>query len=45
MVPVAHVEAGLRTREKYRPFPEELNRRLTCALEDCHFAPRLSWPH
>ena len=38
-IPVAHVEAGLRTRDKYRPFPEEVNRRLTGALADYHFAP------
>lgn len=38
-IPVGHVEAGLRTRDKYRPFPEEMNRRLTSALADLHFAP------
>ena len=38
-IPVAHVEAGLRTRDKYRPFPEEMNRRLTGALADLHFPP------
>lgn len=38
-IPVGHVEAGLRTRDKYRPFPEELNRRLAGALADYHFAP------
>ncbi|MDI3522800.1 MAG: hypothetical protein PWP43_982 [Bacillota bacterium] len=38
-VAVGHVEAGLRTHEKYFPFPEELNRRLTGALADLHFAP------
>jgi len=38
-IPVAHVEAGLRTREKYAPFPEEINRRLTGVLADYHFAP------
>lgn len=37
--PVAQVEAGLRTRDKYAPFPEELNRRLTTQLTDVHFAP------
>ncbi|NLO89375.1 MAG: UDP-N-acetylglucosamine 2-epimerase (non-hydrolyzing), partial [Clostridia bacterium] len=37
--PVGHVEAGLRTRDKYAPFPEEMNRRLTGALADFHFAP------
>jgi UDP-N-acetylglucosamine 2-epimerase (non-hydrolysing) len=34
-----HVEAGLRTRDKYRPYPEEMNRRLAGALADLHFAP------
>lgn len=38
-IPVAHVEAGLRTSDKYAPFPEEINRRLTGALCDLHFAP------
>ncbi len=38
-VDVAHVEAGLRTGDKSRPFPEEINRRLTSALTDWHFAP------
>ncbi len=38
-VPVGHVEAGLRTRNKYVPFPEEMNRRLTGCLADIHFAP------
>lgn len=38
-VAVGHVEAGLRTHQKYFPFPEELNRRLTGALADLHFAP------
>lgn len=38
-VPVAHVEAGLRTGDRYFPFPEETNRRLLTALADLHFAP------
>ncbi len=38
-VPVGHVEAGLRTWERYSPFPEEMNRRLTSALATLHFAP------
>lgn len=38
-VPVAHVEAGLRTDDKHQPFPEEINRRLTSVLTDWHFAP------
>jgi UDP-N-acetylglucosamine 2-epimerase (non-hydrolysing) len=40
-IPVAHVEAGLRTRNRFYPFPEEMNRRLTSALADAHFAPTL----
>ena len=32
-VPVGHVEAGLRTADRYSPFPEEMNRRLTSAIE------------
>jgi UDP-N-acetylglucosamine 2-epimerase (non-hydrolysing) len=38
-VPVGHVEAGLRTNDKTQPFPEEMNRRLTSAIADLHFAP------
>jgi UDP-N-acetylglucosamine 2-epimerase (non-hydrolysing) len=38
-IPVGHIEAGLRTGDKYQPYPEELNRRLTGALADYHFAP------
>ncbi len=38
-IPVGHVEAGLRTGNKYSPFPEEMNRRLAGALCDIHFAP------
>jgi len=38
-IPVAHVEAGLRTYRRYAPFPEEMNRRLTGALAEYHFAP------
>jgi UDP-N-acetylglucosamine 2-epimerase (non-hydrolysing) len=42
-IPVAHVEAGLRSWDLHNPFPEEANRRLTGALADIHFAPtRLS---
>ena len=37
-VSVGHVEAGLRTADKYRPFPEEMNRVLTTRLGDLHFA-------
>ena len=36
---VGHVEAGLRTYDKYQPFPEEMNRRLTGAIADLHFSP------
>lgn len=38
-IPVGHVEAGLRTRDRFQPFPEEMNRRLTSTLTDFHFAP------
>jgi len=38
-IPVGHVEAGLRTSDKYSPYPEEMNRRLTGVLADMHFAP------
>ncbi len=38
-IPVAHIEAGLRTGKKYSPFPEEINRRLTSIMSDFHFAP------
>ncbi len=37
-IPVAHVEAGLRTGKKHDPFPEEINRKLTDSLADFHFA-------
>ncbi|GMB01348.1 UDP-N-acetylglucosamine 2-epimerase (non-hydrolyzing) [Pelosinus sp. IPA-1] len=36
---VGHVEAGLRTQNKYSPFPEEMNRKLTGSLTDMHFSP------
>src|SRR3989304_209379 len=38
-IPIGHVEAGLRTDDKYQPFPEEMNRRMTSVLADLHFAP------
>ena len=38
-IPVGHVEAGLRTYDKFRPFPEEMNRRLADDLCDYHYAP------
>lgn len=36
---VGHVEAGLRTHDKYQPFPEEINRRIAGVTADLHFAP------
>lgn len=38
-ITVGHVEAGLRTGNKYSPYPEEMNRKLTGAIADMHFAP------
>jgi UDP-N-acetylglucosamine 2-epimerase (non-hydrolysing) len=38
-IPVGHVEAGLRTRDRYNPFPEEINRRMAGILAAIHFAP------
>ncbi|RLD65621.1 MAG: UDP-N-acetylglucosamine 2-epimerase (non-hydrolyzing) [Bacteroidetes bacterium] len=38
-VKIGHVEAGLRTYNKYSPFPEEINRRLSTVISDLHFAP------
>ncbi len=38
-IKVGHVEAGLRTGNKYAPWPEEMNRRITGAITDIHFAP------
>ncbi len=38
-IPVAHVEAGLRTLNRFAPFPEEINRRLTTHVADFHYAP------
>lgn len=38
-IPVGHVEAGLRTGNKYSPYPEEMNRKLTGAIADMNFAP------
>ncbi|MBI3113224.1 MAG: UDP-N-acetylglucosamine 2-epimerase (non-hydrolyzing), partial [Rhodospirillales bacterium] len=38
-IPVGHVEAGLRTGDIYRPYPEEMNRKLTDAIADLFFAP------
>jgi UDP-N-acetylglucosamine 2-epimerase (non-hydrolysing) len=38
-IKVAHIEAGLRSENKYEPFPEELNRKMISQLTDYHFAP------
>ncbi|MEG0013461.1 MAG: UDP-N-acetylglucosamine 2-epimerase (non-hydrolyzing) [Cellulosilyticaceae bacterium] len=38
-IPVGHVEAGLRTYNRYEPFPEEMNRKLTGSLANLHFSP------
>ena len=38
-VPVGHVEAGLRTYDKYSPYPEEMNRKLVTAIADLYFCP------
>jgi len=38
-VPIGHVEAGLRSNDRFNPFPEEINRRLISSLADLHFAP------
>ncbi len=41
-IPVGHVEAGLRTYNKYSPYPEEMNRVLTSRIADYHFAPTVN---
>jgi UDP-N-acetylglucosamine 2-epimerase (non-hydrolysing) len=38
-IQVGHVEAGLRTRDRWQPFPEEINRRIAGVVADLHFAP------
>lgn len=38
-IPIGHVEAGLRTGNKYSPYPEEMNRQLTGVMADLHFSP------
>lgn len=38
-ISIGHVEAGLRTWNKYSPFPEEMNRQMTGIMADLHFAP------
>ncbi|MCS3917974.1 UDP-N-acetylglucosamine 2-epimerase (non-hydrolyzing) [Fervidibacter sacchari] len=40
-IPCGHIEAGLRTDDKFAPFPEEINRKLIGAIADLHFAPTL----
>lgn len=40
-IPVGHIEAGLRTYNKYSPYPEEMNRNLTGKIVDLHFAPTI----
>ncbi len=41
-IPVAHVEAGLRTGNIYSPWPEEMNRKITSAITDMYFAPTIT---
>ncbi len=41
-IKVGHVEAGLRTFDKFFPYPEEMNRKLTASLADLHFAPTIT---
>lgn len=41
-IKVGHVEAGLRTFDKYFPYPEEINRKLTGSIADLHFAPTIT---
>ncbi|MDO8734703.1 MAG: UDP-N-acetylglucosamine 2-epimerase (non-hydrolyzing), partial [Elusimicrobiota bacterium] len=41
-IPVGHVEAGLRSYDKFNPYPEEINRRLTDAISDIYFCPTLT---
>ena len=43
-VPVAHIEAGLRSRDIFQPWPEEVNRRLTAVVTQLHFAPTPAGP-
>lgn len=40
-IPVGHVEAGLRTYDRWSPFPEELNRQITSRIAELHFAPTI----
>ncbi len=41
-IPVGHVEAGLRTYDKYSPFPEEMNRKLVSAIAELYFCPTVN---
>ena len=41
-IPVGHVEAGLRTYDKWSPFPEEMNRKMVGSIADLHFCPTIS---
>lgn len=41
-IDIGHVEAGLRTHNKYSPYPEEMNRHLTGVLADINFAPTVN---
>lgn len=41
-IPVGHVEAGLRSGDIYSPWPEEMNRKITSAIADLHFAPTIA---
>ena len=41
-IPVGHVEAGLRTYDKWSPFPEEMNRKIVGAIADLHFCPTVT---
>ncbi|MBQ1372451.1 MAG: UDP-N-acetylglucosamine 2-epimerase (non-hydrolyzing) [Oscillospiraceae bacterium] len=41
-IPVGHVEAGLRTGDKYSPYPEEMNRKLVGSIADLHFCPTVN---
>ena len=44
-IPVGHVEAGLRTNNRYSPFPEEMNRALVSRIAEIHFAPTIRNVH
>ena len=44
-IPVAHIEAGLRTNNKYSPFPEEINRKIISSIASYHFPPTINAEH